>query len=130
MLQSGYIARAVSSSQRGSAAAQEQGHDFSIFILEQSPRYKFNRGALLNAGVLLLQGSDYDWFVFHDVDTIPTATGAIKYARPSGKAPSHLTPSGIHPKVQNYEASPVWSLAGCVISVPKLCMSLWSLVLA
>jgi N-terminal region of glycosyl transferase group 7 len=46
------------------------GADASIFVLEQAPGLHFNRGALLNAGALLLAGSGYDCFVFHDVDTV------------------------------------------------------------
>ena len=46
------------------------GVDASIFVLEQAPGLHFNRGALLNAGALLLAGSSYDCLVFHDVDTI------------------------------------------------------------
>ncbi len=39
-------------------------------FLNQAPGLHFNRGALLNAGALLLAGSEYDCFVFHDVDTV------------------------------------------------------------
>ena len=56
---------------------QAQGRDFGIFVIEQSPKNKFNRGALLNAGVLLLAGSGYDHFCFHDVDTIPTEVSLL-----------------------------------------------------
>jgi N-terminal region of glycosyl transferase group 7 len=34
---------------------QAQGRDFDIVVVEQADRLRFNRGALLNAGVLLLQ---------------------------------------------------------------------------
>ena len=44
------------------------GLDHQIFLLEQSERHSFNRGALFNIGVLLLEASDYDFFAFHDVD--------------------------------------------------------------
>ena len=44
---------------------------------------------LLNSGVALLAGSDYDYFVFHDVDTVPTETGAIPYDYPYGKSNVH-----------------------------------------
>ena len=46
---------------------QGQNCSFDIFVLQQSPRLRFNRGALLNAGVLLLAGGQYSHFVFHDV---------------------------------------------------------------
>lgn len=74
-----------------------QGRAFTIFVIEQSPEYLFNRGALLNAGFQLLQGSDYDYFAFQDVDTVPTDRGTIQYSFPVGNAPLHLTPFRIHP---------------------------------
>ena len=46
------------------------GLDHQIFLMEQSDQSRFNRGALLNIGVLLLEGSDYDFFAFHDVDVM------------------------------------------------------------
>ncbi|KAK9828640.1 hypothetical protein WJX72_001249 [[Myrmecia] bisecta] len=76
-----------------------QDRDYTIFILEQTQQYRFNRGVLLNAGVLLLDGSDYDYFIFHDVDTIPTQLGSIPYEFPAGLKPLHLTPPGYHPNV-------------------------------
>ena len=82
------------------AAVQAQGREHTFLILEQSPRLRFNRGALLNVGVLFLSGSDFDYFAFHDVDTIPTEQGNIQYSYPSGRAPLHLTPPGIHPNVR------------------------------
>ena len=82
------------------AAVQTQGREHTFLILEQSSHYRFNRGALLNVGVLFLSGSDFDYFAFHDVDTIPTERGNIQYDYPSGHAPLHLTPPGIHPNVR------------------------------
>ena len=64
---------------------QAQGREFTIFVLEQSPTLRFNRGMLLNAGVALLAGSSYDYFVFHDVDTTPTEVGALPYDYPYGE---------------------------------------------
>lgn len=83
---------------------ERQHRDFDIFVLEQGDGYLFNRGALLNAGVLLLQGSAYDHFVFQDVDTIPLdrETGGVQYRYPRGEAPLHLSPFGMHPKA-SYE---------------------------
>ncbi|KAK9802642.1 hypothetical protein WJX73_010123 [Symbiochloris irregularis] len=86
-----------------SAFLLNQGRHFDIFVIEQTPGLHFNRGALLNAGVLLLQASAYDYFIFHDVDTIPTEAGNIPYAYPEGLNPMHLTPPGIHPKGIRYE---------------------------
>ena len=84
-------------------ALQAQGRDFDVFVLEQSTRLRFNRGALLNAGVLLLEGSDYDYYVFHDVDTVPIEKPLhnAQYDYPSGPAPLHITAPGYHPRV-NY----------------------------
>lgn len=106
---------------------QAQGRDFGLFVMEQTARLRFNRGLLLNAGALLLAEYGYDFFVFHDVDTLPTEAGAVPYDYPSGapsaaprpiaivsatctgltlllahagQAPLHLTPPGIHPKVR------------------------------
>ena len=76
---------------------QAQGRSFTIFIIEQSRQFLFNRGALLNVGFQLLQGSDYDHFAFHDVDTLPTERGHIQYTYPAGIAPLHLSPFGFHP---------------------------------
>lgn len=76
---------------------RSQGRVFDIFILQQSRRLRFNRGLLFNAGFLLLDGSDYDHFCIHDVDTLPTREGSIPYSYPAGKAPYHLVPAGIHP---------------------------------
>ncbi len=52
------------------ACLAASGADASILVLEQAPGLHFNRGALLNAGALLLAGSEYDCMVFHDVDTV------------------------------------------------------------
>ncbi len=81
---------------------QAQGRSFTIFVIEQSAQYLFNRGALLNSGFQLLKGSDYDYFAFQDVDTIPTDRGNVQYSYPAGAAPLHLTPYGIHPTA-NFE---------------------------
>lgn len=73
-----------------------------MFVVEQAHGYLFNRGALLNAAALLLQGSSYDYFCFQDVDTVPVEKGNISYSFPKGDAPLHLTPNWIHPK-SNFE---------------------------
>jgi hypothetical protein len=44
---------------------------FHIFIVEQSPEYKFNRGALLNLGFIEASKQGYNVFIFHDVDLLP-----------------------------------------------------------
>ena len=91
---------------------QAQGCGFDIFVLQQSARLRFNRGALLNAGALLLAGSHYDHFIFHDVDTLPQLKGNIRYTYPTGAKPLHMTPKGIHPRV-NYEVCSCQARARC-----------------
>ena len=83
---------------------QAQGRNFTIFIIEQSQQYLFNRGALLNTAVQLLQASHYDYFAFQDVDTIPRNKSTIQYSYPAGDAPLHLTPFRIHPAA-NFQVS-------------------------
>ncbi|KAK3273664.1 hypothetical protein CYMTET_18106, partial [Cymbomonas tetramitiformis] len=77
---------------------RNQGVEFQIFFMEQADLLNFNRGLLLNAGVLILQHSGYDHFSLHDVDTIPGDV-KIPYTYPEGNVPMHLTPPGIHPSV-------------------------------
>ena len=72
--------------------------NFDIVVLEQSPHFRFNRGALLNAGVLLLSGLDHDYYVFNDADTAPAKGSGLDYAFPEGSRPLHLTPPNLHPK--------------------------------
>ncbi|CAB3984147.1 beta-1,4-N-acetylgalactosaminyltransferase bre-4 [Paramuricea clavata] len=50
---------------------QRQMHDYRIFVVEQAGNYSFNRAQLINIGFLeALKISDYQCFVFHDVDHI------------------------------------------------------------
>lgn len=79
-----------------------QSVKFDIFVLQQTRTLRFNRGLLFNAGFLLLDGSEYDHFCIHDIDTLPTFEGRIPYEYPTGNSPYHLTPSGIHP-IHGYE---------------------------
>jgi len=90
---------------------QAQGRSFTVFVIEQSAQYLFNRGALLNIGFQLLEGSDYDYFAFQDVDTIPTDRGNVQYSYPAGAAPLHLTPYGIHPTANFEVRASSWSAA-------------------
>ncbi|EFN53635.1 hypothetical protein CHLNCDRAFT_136335 [Chlorella variabilis] len=64
-----------------------QKRDHDVFVVEQGDAYLFNRGLLLNAAALLLQGSSYDYFAFQDVDTIPLEKGNIQ----SGAAAPHTS---------------------------------------
>lgn len=52
----------------------------------------------------LLQASDYDYYAFQDVDTIPRNKTKIQYSYPVGDAPLHLTPYRIHPAA-NFQVS-------------------------
>jgi hypothetical protein len=72
------------------------------FCAAQGDGYLFNRGALLNAGALLLEGSSYEYYALQDVDTVPKDGSGVRYSYPRGPVPLHLTPFGIHPKA-NYE---------------------------
>ena len=77
---------------------QAEHVNFDIFILEQSPNFRFNRGALLNAGVLLTSSLDHDYYIFNDVDTVPAEGSGVHYDYPEGDRPLHVTPPGQHPK--------------------------------
>ena len=61
--------------------------------------YRFNRGALINAGFLLTEFS-FDYMAIHDVDLIPENPN-ITYSYPE-LGPYHLSAPGLHPKY-NYE---------------------------
>ena len=51
---------------------QRQLLDYTIFVIEQSPKEDFNRGALMNVGYTeALKLDDFDCFAFHDVDLVP-----------------------------------------------------------
>ena len=45
--------------------------DYDIFIIEQMDEYPFNRGMLINSCVKLIP-EEYDYFVFQDIDLLPT----------------------------------------------------------
>jgi beta-1,4-galactosyltransferase 4 len=46
--------------------------DWAVLIIEQSDdERKFNRGALLNAGVRIAAASKFEYVIFHDVDLLP-----------------------------------------------------------
>ncbi|KAL4138694.1 hypothetical protein PRIC2_002198 [Phytophthora ramorum] len=63
---------------------------FHIFILEQSPDgRKFNRGKLLNAGFDMAR-SDYDVYIFHDVDLLPGDDLGEFYATVPLLGPMHV----------------------------------------
>jgi len=55
----------------GSSAVEANYLDYDIFVIEQKDDYPFNRGMLINSCVKLLP-EEYDYFVFQDVDLLPT----------------------------------------------------------
>ena len=51
---------------------QRQQIDYRIFVIEQTPKEKLNRGLLMNIGFVEANKIDnFDCFVFHDVDLVP-----------------------------------------------------------
>lgn len=78
-------------SQVGGAGAGGGGGDARILLVEQSDGRKFNRGALLNAGFLLTR-CDFNWFIFHDVDLIPSdeLVRETYFKRPATPDPLHI----------------------------------------
>ena len=56
-------------------------NNIRLLVVEQSQNFDFNRGALLNIGVKELP--DMQWYIFHDVDTLPNKS-IVQYSyRPS-----------------------------------------------
>jgi hypothetical protein len=62
---------------------------FHIFIVEQSPEHKFNRGALLNLGFIEASKQGYNVFIFHDVDLLPGDSIAPYYVK-NPEIPIHI----------------------------------------
>eukprot|EP00741_Cyanophora_paradoxa_P019919 tig00021179_g19224.t1 len=80
---------------------ERQGVQYSLIFLEQDAGYKFNRGALINAALILALQSDFHYLLIHDVDTLPK-TERVRYdAFP--ERPTHLTPSWNHPVYHGLE---------------------------
>jgi len=55
----------------------KQGVDFTIYIVNQTDRHRFNRGYLLNVGYAVSHTS-HDYMALHDIDLLPI-NDAIKY---------------------------------------------------
>ena len=72
--------------------AGEPRVDFRFFVVEQSADgRKFNRGKLLNAG--FAAAAKYgapDWYLFHDVDLLPSLQLHALYARAPDAGPVHI----------------------------------------
>jgi hypothetical protein len=62
---------------------------FKIFIVEQTEGQKFNRGELLNIGYLQAKEEEYNYFIFHDVDLLPS-TELKQYYVETNPNPVHL----------------------------------------
>jgi len=68
---------------------QKQQLDYRIFVIEQTGKDKFNKGAIYNIGFKeTLKYDDYDCHVFHDVDLL-CETDTNYYGCPS--SPMHLS---------------------------------------
>lgn len=52
---------------------RRQQLEYQIFVIFQTPGFRFNKGALFNVGVVeaLKQQQQFDCFVFHDADILP-----------------------------------------------------------
>ena len=74
---------------------------FHIFIVEQSPEYKFNRGALLNLGFIEASKQGYNVFIFHDVDLLPGDSMAPYYIK-NPTIPIHIARCWDRYKGQEY----------------------------
>lgn len=73
--------------------------DFNIFIINQSRRYRFNRGALANVGYVLAKNLS-DYIAIHDVDLLPMNNN-LSYSYPK-TGPYHLSSPEYHPQY-NYD---------------------------
>lgn len=51
---------------------KQQQLEYQIFVIFQTPGFRFNKGALLNAGFSeVIKQRQFDCFVFHDADILP-----------------------------------------------------------
>jgi hypothetical protein len=83
---------------------------FHIFIVEQSPEHKFNRGALLNLGFIEASKQGYNVFIFHDVDLLPGESMSSYYTK-NPDIPIHIARCWDRYKGQEY--------LGGIISISK-----------
>jgi hypothetical protein len=66
------------------------GEDYKIFVITQTnDGRKFNRGQLLNVGFEIADAENYDIFIFHDVDLLPSPE-LKKYYITYPKKPVHI----------------------------------------
>ncbi|MFH4973483.1 hypothetical protein AB6A40_000192 [Gnathostoma spinigerum] len=68
-----------------------QRRHYGIFVIEQAPNQKFNRGMLLNVGYTeAMKVHAWNCIVFHDVDLLPITTEII-YECPHEGTAVHMT---------------------------------------
>lgn len=72
---------------------ERQNIDFTIFIINQLDRYRFNRGALLDVGFMLAE-QEHDYIAMHDVDLLPL-NPQLNYS--FAPQPRHLAAPWLHP---------------------------------
>jgi hypothetical protein len=61
-----------------------KGYNYKIFIIEQTnDNLKFNRGILLNIGFRAALSANYDNYIYHDVDLLPSPDLKKYYIDPS-----------------------------------------------
>ena len=78
---------------------QQKISSFNVYILNQSARYRFNRGALINAGYQLVK-NESEYIAIHDVDLVPLNKN-LSYSYPH-LGPYHMTSPQYHPNY-NYD---------------------------
>jgi hypothetical protein len=65
--------------------------DYKIFVIEQTDdKRKFNRGQLLNIGFEIADSENYDHFIFHDVDLLPSEELKEYYIKTPSDRPVHI----------------------------------------
>jgi len=88
--------------------------DFALYVVEQEDEYRFNRGWLMNIGIVISRAVEgCSIFALHDVDLLPvdarlpygsyghTEEGLVKAKGHQSKellSPVHLSPPGVHPE--------------------------------
>jgi hypothetical protein len=75
---------------------------YDIYVIDQHNGDKFNRGLLLNIGFMLAHKYyDYDRYIFHDSDSVPSCDTFNKYFCDSGKN-IHFTDKNLKHKFDEY----------------------------
>ncbi len=70
-----------------------QNETFDVYVIEQCDSQKFNRGLLLNAGFdIASKKKDYDYYIFHDVDSLPDSTLLKNYYYKGNKIIHYASP--------------------------------------